>query len=66
MYEGGLRVCTSVTWPSKIKPGTISTFEAMTMDFMPTLIAAIEINYSGHMDGKSFLTGTSSGESARI
>jgi arylsulfatase A-like enzyme len=56
MYEGGLRVCTSVTWPGKIKSGTISTFEAMTMDFMPTLIAASQIDYTGHMDGKSFLT----------
>ena len=26
------------------------------MDFMPTLIAASQIDYTGHMDGKSFLT----------
>ncbi|EDM27070.1 N-acetylgalactosamine 6-sulfatase (GALNS) [Lentisphaera araneosa HTCC2155] len=55
MYEGGLRVCTSFTWPSKIKPGSQSKFKAMTMDFMPTLIDAAGIQYSGHMDGQSFL-----------
>ncbi|WDE96675.1 sulfatase-like hydrolase/transferase [Lentisphaera profundi] len=55
MYEGGLRVCTSVTWPGKITAASVSDFKAMTMDFMPTLIDAAEIKYPGKMDGKSFL-----------
>ncbi|EDM28858.1 N-acetylgalactosamine 6-sulfatase (GALNS) [Lentisphaera araneosa HTCC2155] len=55
MYEGGLRVCTSFTWPEKIRSKSLSDFRAMTMDFMPTLLDAVNIDYSGHMDGKSFL-----------
>lgn len=56
MYEGGLRVCTSFTWPAEIKANTISGFNAMTMDFMPTLLDAAKLSIPKDIDGLSFLT----------
>jgi len=40
LLEGGLRVPTLIAWPARIAAGTISEQVAITMDFMPTLLAA--------------------------
>ena len=55
MYEGGLRVCTSFTWPNKIPSNSTSEFKAMTMDFMPTLLDAADIEIPQGLDGKNIL-----------
>lgn len=40
LLEGGLRVPTLVSWPARIPPGRTSEQVAMTMDWLPTLLAA--------------------------
>lgn len=40
LLEGGLRVPAIVAWPRAIRGGSVSTQVAMTMDWMPTLLAA--------------------------
>jgi len=40
LLEGGLRVPTLVCWPARIPGGQISDQVAITMDWMPTLLAA--------------------------
>lgn len=55
MWEGGIRVGTSVTWPGKIEAGAVQTDHlSLTMDFYPTLaeIAGAEIDHD--IDGRSF------------
>jgi arylsulfatase A-like enzyme len=40
LLEGGLRIPAVVRWPAKIKPGTVTQQVAMSMDWMPTFLAA--------------------------
>jgi arylsulfatase A-like enzyme len=40
LLEGGLRVPTIMRWPGKIRPGSTNDTPVMTMDWMPTLLAA--------------------------
>jgi arylsulfatase A-like enzyme len=40
LLEGGLRVPTLVCWPARIPAGAVSDQVVITMDFMPTLLAA--------------------------
>jgi len=40
LLEGGLRVPTLIAWPARIPAGATSEQVAITMDFMPTLLAA--------------------------
>jgi arylsulfatase A-like enzyme len=40
LLEGGLRVPTLIAWPARILAGVASAQVAVTMDFMPTLLAA--------------------------
>lgn len=55
MYEGGLRVPTVISWPGKIKPGTVSDQVNLTMDVFPTLaeVAGVDIDHA--VNGRSFL-----------
>jgi arylsulfatase A-like enzyme len=55
MYEGGLRVPTSIAWPGNIKPGTSSDQVNLSMDIYPTLleVAGVEIKHT--IEGRSFL-----------
>jgi arylsulfatase A-like enzyme len=55
VYEGGLRVPTSIVWKNHIAPGSITDFKAATMDLYPTLLEATKINIDHEIDGKSFL-----------
>jgi arylsulfatase A-like enzyme len=40
LLEGGLRIPAIVRWPGKIKAGTVSQQVMISMDWMPTLLAA--------------------------
>ena len=55
VYEGGLRVPTSIVWKNHVLPGSITNYKALTMDLYPTLleIAGIEIDHI--IDGISFM-----------
>ncbi len=55
MYEGGLRVPTSIAWPGKIKPGTVSDQVNLTMDLYPTLLEVAGVKMDHTIEGRSFL-----------
>jgi len=40
LLEGGIRVPTILRWPRKVEPGSITDQVAITMDWLPTLLAA--------------------------
>jgi arylsulfatase A-like enzyme len=40
LLEGGIRVPLIVRWPGQAKPGSISAAQAITMDWLPTLLGA--------------------------
>jgi arylsulfatase A-like enzyme len=40
LLEGGLRIPALISWPARIRPGRTSEQVAITMDWMPTLLAA--------------------------
>jgi arylsulfatase A-like enzyme len=40
LLEGGLRIPAIISWPSRIRPGKTIDQVAITMDWMPTLLAA--------------------------
>lgn len=48
LLEGGIRIPTLVRWPGRIAAGSESEQVMMTMDWLPTLLAAAE----GHVDTK--------------
>jgi len=55
MYEGGLRVPTCAAWPGRIKPGSASDRVALTMDLLPTLLAAAGAKCPHKIEGRSIL-----------
>lgn len=57
LLEGGIRVPGIVRWPAKIKPGQVSEQVAISMDWLPTLLAAAgtEPAASHPPDGKNLL-----------
>ena len=55
MYEGGIRVAASATWPQKIKPGTRSTARITSMDFFATVCEAAKVPIKHQIEGRSFL-----------
>ncbi|SMD45772.1 Arylsulfatase A [Aquiflexum balticum DSM 16537] len=55
MYEGGLRVPTVISWPGKIKPGTISDQVNLSMDIFPTLAEVAGVDLNHEVNGRSFL-----------
>jgi arylsulfatase A-like enzyme len=56
-YEGGIRVPFCVKWKDHIKPGTKIDFPVITLDVLPTLIAATnnEIDPAWKLDGINLL-----------
>ena len=64
VYEGGLKVCTSFTWPGKIKAGGLTSFRGMTMDLFPTILDAAGIADHGKIDGMSMYQEISKGGQA--
>ena len=55
VYEGGLRVPTSIVWNNHIQPGSATNYKAATMDLYPTLLEASNIAYDHEIDGISIL-----------
>jgi arylsulfatase A-like enzyme len=55
MYEGGLRVPAIVSWPAKIKPGTVSEQVNLSMDIFPTLAELTGVTIDHQVEGRSFL-----------
>ncbi|HUN68986.1 MAG TPA: sulfatase-like hydrolase/transferase [Burkholderiales bacterium] len=57
LLEGGIRVPYIVRWPAKVKPGGVTAQQAITMDWVATLLEAAgakaDKNYP--LDGKSLL-----------
>ncbi len=43
LLEGGIRVPVIVRWPGKVKPGSVSTQQVISMDWMPTLLSAASV-----------------------
>ncbi len=64
MYEGGLKVPASATWPGVIKPGTRSNFSFLTMDLFPTAIEAADGTVPNGIEGRSILPLLKSGRQA--
>ena len=56
VYEGGLKVPTAIVWPNKIKAGTTSKLRTLSMDILPTLFDATDINIPYTIEGRSFLS----------
>ncbi len=54
MYEGGLKVPTCISWPNKIKPGSVSKNKWMTMDIYPTLLKLAGSTPKNPIEGRSF------------
>ena len=55
VYEGGLRVPTSIIWKNHILSGSTTDYKATTMDIYPTLLDAMNIHLDHKVDGLSFL-----------
>ncbi|GAB3177029.1 sulfatase family protein [Telluribacter humicola] len=54
MYEGGLRVPTSIVWPGKVKAGTVSDQVNLSMDIYPTLLEIAGVKSTHPIQGRSF------------
>ena len=57
LWEGGHRVPCIASWPGKIPPGSVSKELAITLDVMPTILAAagIEPPSKEQFDGRNLL-----------
>ena len=55
LYEGGIRVPMIVTWPGKIKAGSVSGHVGAFWDILPTLAEITTATVPGEIDGISFL-----------
>ncbi|MCX2451638.1 sulfatase-like hydrolase/transferase [Pedobacter sp. PLR] len=55
VWEGGLRMPTLVSWPSKIKAGKTIALPGMLSDWMATFAAAANIPAPARLDGVSLL-----------
>jgi arylsulfatase A-like enzyme len=56
MYEGGLRIPAIVSWPAKIKSGSVSDQINLTMDIFPTLAELTRTPIHHTIEGRSFLS----------
>ncbi len=55
MFEGGIRVPTCVTWPGRIRAGSVTDLPALTMDFVPTLCDLTGVEIPDEVEGISIL-----------
>jgi arylsulfatase A-like enzyme len=55
MYEGGLKVPMAAAWPGKIKPGSSSERNGLSMDLFPTALEAAGVTLRHEIDGLSLL-----------
>ena len=56
MYEGGLKVPTAISWPGKIRPGSVSNKVQISMDLYPTLLEVAGSSPKNKIDGQSFFS----------
>ena len=54
MYEGGLKVPTAISWPGKIKIGSVSDKVQISMDLYPTLLEIAGLTFKNKIEGQSF------------
>lgn len=68
MWEGGVRVCGLVEWPSVIKSPRVSDYPIVTTDFVPTALAAVGVEPSAKkpLDGANLIPFFSGEESQRV
>ncbi|HAV63142.1 MAG TPA: hypothetical protein DCY13_12350, partial [Verrucomicrobiales bacterium] len=64
-YEGGVRVPLIVKWPGVIAPGSRSSEPVISVDYFPTIAAAVGVSgdLPPHLDGVSLLPVLRSGAS---
>lgn len=56
VYEGGIRVPAIISWPGKVKPGTVSDEYFSSIDYLPTFCEVAGIDYlPDNVDGISIL-----------
>jgi uncharacterized sulfatase len=57
LYEGGIREPLIVSWPGRIKPGTVSRALVSSVDFYPTFLelAGVKKTFNQVLDGESLL-----------
>ncbi|MEN8734029.1 MAG: sulfatase-like hydrolase/transferase, partial [Lentimonas sp.] len=57
LNEGGVRVSGILDWPARVKPGTVTEFPAVTSDYLPTILDAVDIELADERmhDGISLL-----------
>ena len=57
LLEGGIRVPYIVRWPAKVRPGGITAQQAVTMDWVATIldVAKVSPSRSYPLDGRSLL-----------
>lgn len=55
LYEGGIRVPMSATWPGQIEPGSSTDEITLTMDVMPTVCELAGVSAPEEIDGRSFV-----------
>jgi arylsulfatase A-like enzyme len=57
LYEGGVRVPTVMLWPDTIKAGRVSDVESSTLDYLPTVLDILGVEYPDQrpVDGASLL-----------
>jgi arylsulfatase A-like enzyme len=63
LLEGGLRVPCIVSWPNSVRPGQVSDQVVITMDWMPTFLAAagVDLHPDFPSDGMNLLPVMTSG-----
>jgi arylsulfatase A-like enzyme len=56
LSEGGIRVPLIIRWPGKVKPAALCSEPVVTMDFVPTFLDAVGVNYpKSQFDGETLL-----------
>ena len=55
LYEGGIRVPLVVKWPGVVKPGSTSASPVCSIDFLPSLVEACDLQSDAKPDGISLV-----------
>ena len=57
LYAGGVGVPAYVVWPKKVKPGTATNYTSGTLDYLPTIVDALDLKMPDNraIDGTSLL-----------
>ncbi len=56
-YDGGLRTPIILKWPGKIAPGKDTTTPVLSLDLIPTILAACGVDMPANLPGVSLLEG---------